>query len=97
MKDPLARQRQTERQIERHVRRGAACPERLKAGKEDRDPLSRRRGTIMNLTTSRDTPPWEWPEGTAATLLGILQDDRASTSDLLLPAELAGDVAVINS
>jgi len=26
----------------------------------------------MNLTTLKDTPPWEWPEGTAATLLGIL-------------------------
>lgn len=51
----------------------------------------------MNLTTLKDTPPWEWPEGTAATLLGILRDDRASTSDLLLAAELAGDVAVINT
>jgi hypothetical protein len=51
----------------------------------------------MNLTTLKDTPPWEWPEGTTATLLGILRDDRASTSDLLLAAELAGDVAVINT
>ena len=51
----------------------------------------------MNLTTLTDTPPWEWPEGTAATLLGIPRDDRASTSDLLLAAELAGDVAVINT
>ena len=51
----------------------------------------------MNLTTLKDTPPWEWPEGTTATLLGTLRDDRASTSDLLLAAELAGDVAVINT
>lgn len=51
----------------------------------------------MNLTTPMDRPPWEWPEGTAATLLGILRDDRASTSDVLLAAELAGDVTVINS
>jgi hypothetical protein len=51
----------------------------------------------MNLATLKDTPPWEWPEGAAATLLDILRDDRASASDLLLAAELAGDVTVINA
>ena len=52
-----------------------------------------RRG-IMNLTTLKDTPSWEWPEETAATLLDILRGDRSSPSDLLLAVELAGDVTV---
>ena len=51
----------------------------------------------MNLTILKDTPPWEWPEGTAATLLDILRGDRGSASDLLLAAELAGDFTVINA
>jgi hypothetical protein len=51
----------------------------------------------MNLTILKDTPPWEWPEGTAATLLDILRGDRRSASDLLLAAELAGDFTVINA
>ena len=51
----------------------------------------------MNLTTLKDTPPWEWPEGTAATLLDILRGDRGSASDLLLAAELAGNFTVINA
>lgn len=51
----------------------------------------------MNLTTLKDTPPWEWPEGTAETLLDILRDDRGSESDLLLATELAGDFTVINA
>ena len=51
----------------------------------------------MNLTTLKDTPPWEWPEGAAATLLDILRGDRGSASDLLLAAELAGDVTVTNA
>jgi hypothetical protein len=51
----------------------------------------------MNLTSLKDTPPWEWPEGAAATLLDILRGDRGSGSDLLLAAELAGNVTVINA
>lgn len=51
----------------------------------------------MNLTTLKHTPPWEWPEGTAETLLDILRDDRGSESDLLLATELAGDFTVINA
>jgi hypothetical protein len=50
----------------------------------------------MNLKTLKDTPPWEWPEGTAAMLLDMLRDDRLSESDLLLATELAGDFTVIN-
>jgi len=50
----------------------------------------------MNLRTLKDTPPWDWPEGTGKALLGILRDDRPSASDLLLATELAGDFTVIN-
>jgi hypothetical protein len=50
----------------------------------------------MDLTTLRDTPPWQWPEGTTATLLDVLRGDQGSVSDLLLAAELAGDVTVID-
>jgi hypothetical protein len=50
----------------------------------------------MNLTTLKDTPPWEWPDGIAATLLDILRGNRGSASDLLLAAELAGDLTVMN-
>jgi hypothetical protein len=51
----------------------------------------------MNLTTLKETPSWEWPEETAATLLDILRGDRSSASDLLLAAELAGDITVIST
>jgi hypothetical protein len=51
----------------------------------------------MNLRTLKDTPPWDWPEGTGKTLLDILRDDRPSESDLLLATELAGDFTVINA
>src|SRR5256885_13668239 len=53
-------------------------------------------GSAMNLRTLKDTPPWDWPEGSGKILLDILGDDRASESDLLLAAELAGDLTVIN-
>lgn len=50
----------------------------------------------MDLKTLQDTPPWEWPEDTAETLLRILSDDRADESERLVAAELAGDFVVIN-
>lgn len=50
----------------------------------------------MDLTTLRDTPPWDWPEGAGRVFLDILRDDRAAESDRLLAAELAGDFIVIN-
>src|SRR5438093_3099660 len=50
----------------------------------------------MNLRTLKDTPPWDWPEGTGKMLLDILRTDRPSESDLLLATELAGDGTVIN-
>ncbi len=50
----------------------------------------------MDLKTLKDTPPWEWPQGTDKMLLGILRDDQRDESDRLLAAELAGDYTVIN-
>jgi len=50
----------------------------------------------MNLSTSKDAPPWDWPEGTGKKLLAILRDDRATESDLLLATELAGDLTDID-
>ena len=50
----------------------------------------------MDLRTLKDTSPWDWPEGTGKMPLDILRDDRTSESDLLLAAELAGDLTVIN-
>jgi len=37
-----------------------------------------------------DTPPRDWPEGTAKIFLGILRDDQADEPERLLAAELAG-------
>jgi len=54
------------------------------------------RGNEMSLKTLKDTPPWDWPEGTGRMLLDILRGDGPSESDLLLATELAGDFTVIN-
>jgi HEAT repeat protein len=50
----------------------------------------------MDLKTLKDTPPWEWPKGTAEVLLEVLRDNRAGQSDRLLASELAGDYTVIS-
>ncbi len=40
--------------------------------------------------------PWDWPDGAGKQFLEILRDKKASPSDRLLAAELAGDYTVIN-
>ena len=50
----------------------------------------------MSFKVLKDTPPWDWPEGTGKMLLDILRDDRAKEPDLLLATELAGNFAVID-
>lgn len=52
--------------------------------------------TAMDLKTFLDTPPWDWPPDAAMTFIRILADQRASESDRLVAAELAGDFTVIN-
>jgi hypothetical protein len=50
----------------------------------------------MDLKTLLDTPPWDWPEDAGRVFQKILVDHRASQSDRLVAAELAGDFTVIN-
>jgi hypothetical protein len=50
----------------------------------------------MKLQALKDLPPWEWPAGAAEMLLEVLRDDRTSDADLLIAAELASDVTVID-
>jgi HEAT repeat protein len=50
----------------------------------------------MDLEILQDTPPWDWPLDAGKTFEGILRDPRASDSDRLVAAGLAGDLTVIN-
>src|SRR5580704_8565810 len=50
----------------------------------------------MDLKTLLDTPPWDWPRDAGRTFRKILIDHRATESDRLAAAELAGDFTVIN-
>jgi hypothetical protein len=53
-------------------------------------------GKNMHLRTLKNIPPWDWPEDTGEKVLEILRTERATESDLLLAAELAGDFTVID-
>ena len=50
----------------------------------------------MDLKTMKETPPWDWPEGSGERFLEVLRGERADESDRLLAAELAGDSTAIN-
>jgi uncharacterized protein (UPF0147 family) len=50
----------------------------------------------MDLQALKDTPPWDWPEGTAEKLLSVLRDQQATEPDRVLAAEMAGDFTVVN-
>jgi len=50
----------------------------------------------MDLQILKDTPSWEWPRGVGLEFLTILEDPKATKSDRLLAAELAGDFTVID-
>jgi hypothetical protein len=50
----------------------------------------------MDLKILQDTPPWEWPLDAGKTFLNFLIDPRASESDRLIAADLAGDSVVID-
>jgi hypothetical protein len=49
----------------------------------------------MDLKTVRETPPWDWPEGTGKRLGDMLRDRGAGGDARLLAVELAGDLTVI--
>ncbi len=48
----------------------------------------------MDVKTLRETPPWDWPESAASTLLAALLDRSLADSERLAAAELAGDATV---
>jgi hypothetical protein len=50
----------------------------------------------MDVKALLDTPPWDWPTDAGRTFGKILMDSRASESDRLVAAELAGDSTVID-
>jgi HEAT repeat protein len=50
----------------------------------------------MNLKGLNNTPPWDWPEGTATMLLDVLQDGTVPEPDLLFAIEAAGNMVVVN-
>jgi len=50
----------------------------------------------MDLKALNDTPPWDWPEGTAEKLVSVLRDEQAAEPDRVLAAEMAGDFTVVN-
>src|SRR2546429_3035123 len=50
----------------------------------------------MDLKALKDTPPWDWPAGTAERLVNVLRDEQAIESDRLLATDMAGDFTVVN-
>ncbi len=50
----------------------------------------------MDLKALKDTPPWDWPEGTAEKLVSVLRDEQAAEPDRVLATEMAGDFTVVN-
>jgi HEAT repeats len=52
---------------------------------------------VMDLKVYLETPPWDWPSDAGRTFWRILADRRASESDRMTAAELAGDFTVINN
>jgi hypothetical protein len=50
----------------------------------------------MDLKALKDTPPWDWPAGTAEKLVNVLRDEQAIESDRLLATDMAGDFTVVN-
>jgi hypothetical protein len=49
----------------------------------------------MDLKDLLDTPPWDWPRDAGKRFQKVLIDDRASESDRLVAAELAGGLTVV--
>ena len=50
----------------------------------------------MNIMALRDIPPWEWPTDADKIIFEILCDEKASDSERLLAAGMAGDATVVN-
>ncbi len=50
----------------------------------------------MSIITLKDIEPWEWPSNADKIILEVLCDEKASDSDRLLAAGMAGDATVVN-
>ncbi|MCU1232407.1 MAG: hypothetical protein JWP63_374 [Candidatus Solibacter sp.] len=50
----------------------------------------------MNIKLLQDTPPWDWPENAGKIFKKTLLDPRASESDRVAAAELAGSIVAID-
>jgi hypothetical protein len=50
----------------------------------------------MDLKTLLDTPPWEWPPNAGKIFQKILTNPRASESDRIAAAGMAGEIVAIN-
>jgi hypothetical protein len=50
----------------------------------------------MDIKILQDTPPWDWPSDAGKRIQEILINPRATESDRLIAAELAGDLVVMN-
>jgi hypothetical protein len=50
----------------------------------------------MDLKILEKTPPWDWPQDADKMILKVLADERATDSDRVLAAKLAGEYVVIN-
>ena len=50
----------------------------------------------MDLKALKDTPPWDWPEGTPEKLLSVVRDKQAAEPDRVPAMEMAGDFTVVN-
>jgi hypothetical protein len=55
-----------------------------------------RTGNQLDLKVLLDTPPWDWPRDSAQRFHQVLTDSKASESDRLMAAQLAGGFTVIN-
>jgi hypothetical protein len=53
-------------------------------------------GIEMDLKALKDTPPWDWPDGTAERLVSILRNEQAAEPDRVLATDIAGDLTVVN-
>jgi uncharacterized protein (UPF0147 family) len=50
----------------------------------------------MDMKALKNTPPWDWPEGTPEKLVSVLRDKQAAEPDRVLATEMAGDFTVVN-
>jgi hypothetical protein len=50
----------------------------------------------MDMKALKNTPPWDWPEGTPEQLVSVLRDKQAAEPDRVLATEMAGDFTVVN-